>query len=106
MSSESLKMSSSGLAWVLKVQGAFFVHKVSYLTPLILSPSLAQPIKCHLQLPTGGLTLVVFTHLPGHVSLSAHDTERVSAGGCHSLNSKALNGSGAAPEGGAGARDS
>lgn len=40
------------------------------------------------------------------MSLSAHDTERVSAGGCHTLNGKALDGPGTAPEGSAGARDS
>ena len=108
MSSESLMMSFIGLAWVfLKVLGSFFMHKVSYITPLILSPSLAQLINCTSSSLRGEPhTGCVYSSPWTCVSLSAHDTERVSAGGCHSLNGKALNGAGAAAEGGAGARDS
>lgn len=58
MSSEALIMSSVALTWVfLKVLVSFFIYKVSYITSLIVSPSLAQPIKCHFQLLKGDLRL-------------------------------------------------
>lgn len=107
-------MSAFGLGWVLEVLASFHTQ-TSSIPPFFLPhqlplqksfPAPQQP------LPLGGSVRCTYVSpaprvLNGvRVCLSAHDTERLSPGGRHSLNSQALDSQRTAPEGSAGACDS